>query len=239
MSLPLSNTCEGGSDETVVTTGNSGGASGDAFDVATASGTSTIKYDTAQQMHGTTSIRHDVDGSGSVTGLAWNTAMGSQTDFYARFYIFRSATPANQHRLVRFLDGAGGTEAGRISWHTDGKIYSFDSTLAVPGGSSFTLTANQWLRWEIHLVASTTVGQIEVKAYVGDSTSEIGTYTRTGLNTLASIGELRIGNTITDTVGSPFWTDDFAVATGGYIGPAGSVGTAGPPLQVVTSPLRW
>lgn len=239
MALPLSNTCEGGTDETVVTTGNSGGASGDAFDTVSASGTSTVKYDTAAEMHGALSIRHDIDGSGNVTGLSWGTSLGSQTDFYARFYIFRSATPSNQHRLVRFADSPGGTEAGRISWHTDGKIYSFDSTLVVPPASSFTLTANQWLRWEVHLVASTTAGVIEVKAYVGDSTSEIGTYTRTGLNTLSAIGELRIGNTVTDTVGSPFWTDDFALATGGYIGPSGSAGTPGPPLQVVTSPLRW
>ena len=55
--MVLLNTFEGGSDETTITTANSGGASGDAFTVAPAPGASAVMvYDTAQFAHGTMSM---------------------------------------------------------------------------------------------------------------------------------------------------------------------------------------
>ena len=238
MAPPISNTAEGGSNGVTVSTANSGGTSGTAWDsVSVGTG---LTYDTATKMHGGVGYAFAAPAN-VIESLQWTTSLGSQTDIYWRMYMFRSATPLEQQRIVRFFNTAGGTEGGRISWHTDGKLYSFDSTLAVPGASSFTLTANQWLRFEGRILASATVGIIEVKAYVGDNTSAIGTYTRTNVNTLTTIGEIRFGNAVAATPGA-FWMDDFTVVTTGYPGPATSSQTLLPDADLAaggwtTSPL--
>lgn len=220
MALPLSNTFEGGSNGVTVSTANSGGASGNAFDVVTTSDDFT--YTTSTFMHGAVGATSNGDANAQA-GPGWqSTSMGTPINLYGRFYMFRAATPSEQQRVVRWFNSIGGTEGGRISWHTDGKVYSFDSTLVVPPSSSFTLTANQWIRFEFNIFCDGSAGIIEVKCYVGDSTSEIGTYTRTGLNTLTQIGDIRIGSHITAIPGA--WTiDDLALSDTGYIGPASSV----------------
>lgn len=232
MALPLSNTFEGGTNGVTVSTANSGGASGDAFDLVTTDDDFT--YTSATKMHGTLGAGSLGDAN-ALAGPTWHSSLGTPINLYGRFYMFRSATPSEQQRVVRWFNSFGGTEGGRISWHTDGKVYSFDSTLAVPPSSSFTLTANQWIRFEFNIFCDGSAGIIEVKCYVGDSTTEIGTYTRTGLNTLNQIGDIRFGNQVAAIPGA--WTiDDVALSGTGYLGPA-STGAL-PPIGFVSG-LGW
>lgn len=238
MALPLSNTAEGGSNGVTVTTGNSGGTSGNAWDTVSV-GTG-LTYDTATKMHGGVGYAFAAP-SNAIEKLEWYTSMGSQTDIYFRFYMFRSATPSEQQRMVRWYVAHSSTEGGRISWHTDGKIYSFDSTLAVPSSSSFTITPNQWIRFEGRIFTNATTGIIEVKAFVGDNTSAIGTYTRSNVNTLTAIADIEFGNTIAASPGA-FWMDDITVNATGYPGPATSSQTLLPDADLAaggwtTSPL--
>ncbi len=219
MALPATNNAEGGSDGTTVTTGNSGGASGVAWTTVDTS----ILYDDDEPnaiADGLLAYDHGAPAAANKT-LGWNaTVIGSVTNVYGRFYMYRTTTPAEQQRVVRFFDTAG-TEAGRISWHTDAKVYSFDSSLAVPPASSFTITPGL-IRFEFNIVSSTTVGVMEVKVFNGHSTTEVGTYTRTSLNTLADFAQCHFGSTVGSPTPGQFWTDAFILTTAGYPGPVSS-----------------
>ena len=71
--LPANNSFEGGSDETTITTGNSGGASGSAFDVVTIGAGNGLVYDSAQA-RGTLSGRVDLGnnpGTACLYGWTW------------------------------------------------------------------------------------------------------------------------------------------------------------------------
>jgi len=215
VALPLSNSAEGGSDGTAATTGNTGGASGNAFDAVDAS----IVFDDDQVPAVADGVMaYDFGAPSATRNLSWRTAsIGSVTSLWGRVYVYHSATPAEQHRIIRWYDSST-VECGRISWHTDAKVYGFDSTLVVPPASTWTITPSQVVRFEFRFVASTTVGVIEVKAFYGHSTTPIGTYTRTNVNTLSDFARVDFGNTVTAAPGQ-YWMDALQLNGTGYPGP--------------------
>jgi hypothetical protein len=89
----LTNSFESGTNGTTITTGNSGGASGNAFDVTEASGTSILVYSNTQAAHGSLSAEFANNGDGA-NSVSWSTSLGTQTQVWFRAYVYFTANPS-------------------------------------------------------------------------------------------------------------------------------------------------
>src|SRR5438034_11524020 len=99
---PLANTFEGGVDTTAITAANSGGLSGNPFDVVTGAPT----YSAEHHSHGTLGMKiHD---AASQATVRWSAFGSLQTDVYQRFYLYLAAIPTtNVLRAFAFTDSGG------------------------------------------------------------------------------------------------------------------------------------
>lgn len=251
MAVPLENTFEGGSDATTITTGNSGGASGDAFDTVYNPAVDGwgIEFENSPILSGTMSARIIPGTSNNGCQVTWGSGSVGTVgpNIYTRMYFrFPSAVPNStlNERVIKLNSGAsqragvvifGSADTGRFSW-----VNATDSS----GGthSSMTLSADTTYRFECEFVLSATVGQVTIKCFAGDDTSPI--------ETLASTATLNLGGTTADNVefgylaGSANSTvmpnmviDGLGIDTAGYMGPV--VSGAAPTLRTVQSSLRW
>ena len=219
MALPLSNNAEGGTNGVTVTTGNSGGSSGNAWDVVTIGASGTFVYDNAQIAHG--SLSYKIIQAGTPTGIygAWTTLFGTQTEIWGRFYLYRTGNPVGNHQVIRILTSATINATVRIE--TTGLV-TVRGNGATPTTSTVSAIAlNAWNRIEFHAQASSTAGVVDAKLFkTADSTTADETISVSAANTGANWSEIRYGtqNQATGT----FWLDDLQVNATGYPGPASS-----------------
>ena len=212
----------GGAVNLEVTTGNSGGTSGNAFD-ATGLGTGTNNgYDNTHVAHGSLAAEFTTIASAS-TYEQWNTSGSapSVSQMWFRLYVYFTADPANSHKIWSCTNG--GNAVMSVFANSSGKLsvtYSSGGTSFVTFANSFPL--NKWFRVEGFIVASATVGQVSATQYTGDSIVPTETHTSTAnLNTSS-------GNPTTYNFGvftavasaGPFWMDDVGLSTTGYLGPS-------------------
>lgn len=215
MAIYAGNSFESGqADGTAITTGNSGGAAGRAWDVV--DGTAT--YDAASAAHGALGGLLD-QGSNGRCQLQWIDGADTAAACYLRAYI-RAATPTSNMRFIH-VNGSGGTQAFALQWRTSGVLRLLDSVSANMAESTLTLPANQLVRVEVKVTPSTTAGQAEVRVYTDpESTTPAETITTAAsFNTLAAVGMWRFG----PTAGAANYTmsmDDAAVSFDDWIGPA-------------------
>lgn len=213
MALPLSNSFETGlADETLITAANSDdGSAGNAFDAIGGE----LRFDDARAAHGSLSCRVVIDAA-EVGNIDWSSAIGTVTELGVRGYFYFDHTPTSQHRLIR-LKNSSNVDTCYAVLHTDGDIYCFD---AVGGFYQITTNCpqNEWVRIELRVVASTTVGIVHVKLFQHDSTTLFGEASGTNVNTGADIDVLAIGNCTASNVGT-FWMDDLAAVASGFPGP--------------------
>jgi len=95
--VALSNSAEGGTDTTAVTTANSGGTSGNAWDTVTGAPT----FSATHAAHGTLCYSFP---AATATNVQWSAAsIGMMATLYARLYVYPTANPA-----ATFLAGAAG-----------------------------------------------------------------------------------------------------------------------------------
>lgn len=204
MAILFQNTFETAlADETAITAANSDdGSAGTAFDAIGGE----CLFDNLRAAHGSLSCKGVVDAA-EVANIDWSTTLTTVSALYVRAYFYRTSIPAAQQRLFRLKD-SGNVDRCYAVWHTDGDIYCFDAA-----GAFYQITTdaplNEWIRVELGVVASTTVGSIEVRLYQADSVSPLGTAGATNVNTGADIGYLSIGNTTANNCGT-FWMDDLA-----------------------------
>jgi len=229
MALPLSNTFEGGTNGSAITTGNSGGASGDAFDQISAS----PEYDSdvaAALADGAMCMKVPAPANIQVT-VGWGTASFSPVvTLYGRFYMYRTSTPAEQQRFLRWFDATSGNEGGRFSWHTDGKVYWIDNLGGSSGSSIFTIPTSTLMRVEFAITANPVTGTAEARVFQGHSTTQVtdSPYIRSNFNTGPNsvVGDMRFGNCISASPGDS-WIDGVQLNSTGFPGPAvGDTGLA-------------
>lgn len=146
------NTFEGGSDGVSITTGNSGGISGRAFDAVSGSATYT-----ADSCHGSLAVTANASAV-----VRWNT---TDTVILARTY-YKMATFDGQVALRLVLSTASvqvmtltGGNAGRI------QLYHGSSGGVSPGPISL----NTWYRFELYVKEGNGDGVIRLAVYEGDS----------------------------------------------------------------------
>lgn len=216
----LSNTAEGGTNGVAATAGNSGGASGTAWDAVSLGAGSVVIYDNT---HAYTSLAYNIDPANNATAyLAWTAGtIGSLTDFNVRGYFYFTANPAATLTLMRFLDPSS-SHLFSIRITTTGLLQAIDSTNSVVLASfSNAISLNHWIRVEAHFVVDPTSGSIEVKLFNNpDIDQATESNVASSLNTGTVVSVVRIGSTLGANTDLPsFWVDNVAIGTSGYIGP--------------------
>lgn len=218
MAFPASNTFETGqAPGTTITNGNSGGAAGAAWD----SITGTCTYETTPA-HGTLGAKILVPGASSFAHINWTSStLGTFTECWGRVYIrFPALPPVQRNRFVS-IDKSGVANGAEVSLEGSGDIRVWDSTGSGFTAAGVTLAVDTWYRIEWHYLASTTVGAITANIYVGDSTTQLGTVTRSGVNTLANADQTAFGGTFGEEGGAfTIYLDDINVNGTGFPGPA-------------------
>src|SRR6266508_2928738 len=217
----LTNTFEGGSGGVAITAGNSGGASGTAFDQVTVSaGDGAANFDTAHPAHGGLGMLCQ---TGATTGEAyvmWSAALGGTfATLFDRTYLYLPALPGTQTRLIRWLSVS--TVRGSLQISTAGKLLLTDSAGTTVATSATTLPTGSQFRVEAKCTGDAAAGVLEAKIFLTpDATSPNETLTATALNTGGTIDRVRFGQTGTAIANVSFYLDDLGAADGDYLGPA-------------------
>ena len=219
----LTNSFEGGTNGTGLSTGNTGGTSGNAFDAVNTTGSgSGIAFSNAEAMHGTLSAKLTYAASTSSNVYAsWTTSMGAQSQVWFRFYIYITAHPSVNLRIWQ-SDISAATLCSALFLTTSGTL-AFNAS----GSTAFTTTAaiplNTWYRLEGYCTGSTSTGQVSLSMYAGDSTTAVETDTSSATqNTGGTQNSYRYGSfaSITETSAFSYYIDDVGLSSTGYLGPS-------------------
>lgn len=216
-------TAEGGTNGVGITAGNSGGASGDAFEsVSLGAGASAI-YDSTNA-RGTLAAKLATGGSAADCSLNYQAKIGTQTQVWYRAYVFMASNPGSNHRLFDAWDSVSGQLCFAVYLTTAGKLMSVNTI----GGTIQTMTGSvplsAWFRVEVMVIGSATVGQVEIKRFDSpDSTVATETLTSAASqNTRGSFNNYRFGSSGDPLPASrTLWLDDLGISTTGYMGPTG------------------
>ncbi|MFJ9740832.1 hypothetical protein [Streptomyces sp. NPDC101166] len=229
----LSNTFEGGSTGVGITTGNSGGTSGDAWSLVNLD-SNTVEYDTARAAHGTVSARIATGATAGMPYLSWTSGI-SGTTLYARAYLYLTANPGSNLNAVRLMSGS--TIVATVRINSTGKVGLLYASGSLTATSTASVPLNAWFRLELKAVASTTAGSVECRCYLGspDATSATETLQGTGLNTgtNTAMDRVRVG-LLTSTTSYSINVDDVAWGDTDWIGPA-TAGGSSTPLTLASS----
>ena len=204
------NTAEGGTDGTTVTTGNSGGASGDAFSTVSV-GTGTITYTNTLAHTGAYSINIS-PGSGTASSFQYNFNVNLNIQrMSVRAYVYLTAFPSTG---TQWLTIGNTGNAAVIAIGSNGRPFVQDGT----GTNNTSLTAislNTWLRLELTAVVgdTTSTGTIVANIYNGDDiTNPVYSYSSTARNTTtAPLTYALIGKATNSGSWATMYIDDFTV----------------------------
>lgn len=213
--VALSNNAEGGTNTTTVTTGNSGGESGDAWDSVSFGGSGTITFDNT---HPVRTLAYKIVGDTANNSLLrWNTSLGTQTELWGRTYFYLTAFSVNQGFI--WLRN-GGNQVVRIRVNTSGNVEVLDGSNTIILTSTTVVNLNSYFRIEFHVIALAVNGTIEVRLFNDPNSA---TPTETVMSTTASlfddVGDAGFGQ-LASTPAATFWIDDVQVNTTGFPGPA-------------------
>ena len=220
MALPLSNNAEGGTAGANVTAGNSGGLSGNAFDVVR--GTNVPTFSAAQPAHGALGYLLVQSAAPALTSLDWDTSLGgNQTNVFGRYSVYVPALPAaTQYASFVIFDLGGTGTCAVIAIADTGKLLLFDAVGQTNGATNVNIGSQ--FRVECHLICSATDGVVEVKLWNTLDSAGVpdDVITWTGRNTRASFSAVRHGfDGATLTSGFQMGLDDIYLTTAGYAGP--------------------
>lgn len=236
MTLLFEHSAEGSTDEADVVAAVS--SFGSPWTTINKVGAATIKYDSAQAMHGSRSIRVERTATTDAGDLRYQHS-AAMARMQARLYFRTDAVPSTaQLNLIVFRHAAGFmgyiglTSAGRL------QVYNTSNTGVSASLASAAIAANTWYRLEatIKKGAGTTDGLIEYAYYLGDSTTPISIWSagsvsavagaHAGINTgTADPIQVRYGINGASTVPAMVWLDDAAIGDGatGFLGPSGGL----------------
>ena len=215
------NTAEGGTDGTVVTSGNSGGASGTAWNTVNAgtSGT-TVKFSAAQKAIGGLSYMFETHGTAEAAFVTWSTPITPGLTMYARTYCYFQSSPVSIFRIFQLLDGSF-LSCGGVGVSSGGKFILRNSAGTLTSTSTSSVPQNQWVRLELMVFSDASVGQMELKIFLNSqsSTPDETLTTAANVNTRGgNIAAAAFGDDVTIS-NLTMYQDNMAVSNTGYIGP--------------------
>jgi len=217
----LSNSFEGVTPSgTTVTTGNSGGASGNAFDGVTIGTGATVASDSAHAAHGSLGCQIATGATSAQAFCGWTTSMGTQAQTWFRMYLYLTANPAAS--IVVFRAVSGGSQAGGMRITTAGKIAMINGAGTNIVTTVTAIPLNAWFRAEGFIIGSATAGQLEAKLFLTpDAAAADETVTSTAAqNTTGSMDTYEFGVGTSTANAGPFWEDDLGLSNTGYMGPS-------------------
>ena len=220
MATVKANTAEGGSSGTTVTTGNSGGGSGDAFASVTLVAGGTAQFSNTHAHGGTLSYKLANTAAAENVRLNYSGLTQIAT-YYARCYIYLTANPVGNNPIMVFWSAIDNTEY-YVNINSSGHLQIQDGSAVATHTTTATITLNAWVRVEAMCTGSATVGQRELKLFNSpESTTPTETLTSAAtLNTSGNLKEVDFGAMIAgDPSIGPLWFDDLAVANTAYPGP--------------------
>jgi hypothetical protein len=230
MALPLNNNAEGGTDDVTVTTGNSGGASGDAFDGVTIAAGGSITFDNAQAK-GVLAVKLVQGSSAGNNYVSWAAAFGTQTTYYGRLYLYRTANPSANVALMRGVTSS--TPNAWVMLVTSGVIRCRGNATTPATDGSVAIALNAWNRVEFKVVCHASAGVVTAKLFAGanfEGTTPDETIEQTGVNTGANNDGVWFGMQGVDPSGVA-WYDDLNLNATDYPGPT-APGAAQPLITV-------
>jgi hypothetical protein len=165
MTLLLNQASAAVTNDTVVTTGNSGGAAGSAFDLATQGSGGTLVFDNAHAVTGNLPYGYKIQSTTAAASyVQWNTSMGAQTEVWWAGYFWFGSNPGVTMRL--WNASLTSTSYSSCSLNASGLIVlSYFSAGTVFATFTTAVALNQWIRIEGMLIASATVGQVGAWLY--------------------------------------------------------------------------
>lgn len=238
----LLNTAEGGTSGVTATSANTGGASGSAFNAVTVGAGATLAFDSTHYAHGSLSYKIATGASGVACDLDWSqSALGTQTQIWFRFYLYFTAIPVNTHRIFEITQVPSGTACGGLLVNTAGNLYMVNGAGSPVITSTQKIPLNQWFRVEGYVLGSPSAGQVSFSVFSPDDSSvPAWTYTSALTNTTGPFGDIKIGPGVYNIANvGPFWIDSIGISNTGYLGSASLTGPAslGRPVSAATRPL--
>ena len=213
------NSAEGGSNGTGVTTGNSGGGSGDALSVVSLN-SGTINYTSGVSMHG--SLAHEYTQATAANSLYTCLDDTASANFSARFYLRLTGLPSTDMEFPLGLRTAADGNVARVQMRSTGVTRITNSAGTVIYTGTFTPSLNTWYRYEVWgSGAGTGTATFNYAVFAGDSTSASETTQLTNFSmSNGQIGRVRFGKGSTATLAA-WQIDDYAINLGSssQIGP--------------------
>lgn len=229
----LQNTFEGHATSGIaITTGNSGGASGDAFDATSVGAGSFLESAATGVVDGIRSMRINA-AAAEVAYASWLTSMGTKTEIWGRAYVALLALPTGSARMFTALNAT--TRGASLQIGTTGKIALVDAGNTVQATTTAALNVGGISRVEWHMVFNATTGLIEVKLFLTDPAGASPDETKTTAATLATGAQAtayRFGRAESGAAATgDYWMDAIAIDDTAYIG-------AYSPGDVLPLPIR-
>jgi hypothetical protein len=209
----LRNSFDGGTDTTVITTANSGGSSGDAFNSVSGSPT----FTTAQVLAGTVSCKF-VQAGAAAAYLGWPLVHLTQYQ-YARYYLMMEAWPSVATPMCYFMED-GPIMVAELVMGTDGLITVKNNAGTATATTPVAVNPEVMYRIEARCDGLPS-GSGTVYVYEGHATQAITSASVTGDFSFVGWDVCRIGTAVTSTTVT--WTvylDDLAVGETGWVGPS-------------------
>jgi hypothetical protein len=218
-----SNTAEGGSNGVIVSTSNSGGASGDAW---TGKSGNPV-FSNSQAKAGV--LSYDVAAASTAYAFMYWTWSGSPTDSAAARAYLRMTALTDDGSLIQIRNASAAIAS--VGLDATGKLYVSQSSFSKVYTIASALSLNTWYRVELTATKGTGTadGVINFALYEGDSLTTVDSYSSSVRNTgTTQLQDARFGKlTSTGTWGSTY-LDDLAAQTGSasFIGPSTSTPAA-------------
>lgn len=225
MTITKLNNAEGGTNGASVTTGNSGGTSGTAWDLVSAGTGGAITYDTGSARHGSLGYKC-APASGQLCVMRW-TGFNATTGVVRFYYADAGNPPATEGICAAYT--STGTRLIQISAGVAGTYVVQDSANTILYNTTATRQAGDRLELSWTVGTTTSNGSWSFAFYRADSTTAVETASGATANFgTTNWDRVQFGKmgTDTDTVVKSF--DDLAAASGTttFFGPAASPPTA-------------
>lgn len=228
MAVYLTNSFEGGTSATTITTANSGGTSGNAFDTVNIGASATLAFSNTEAAHGVLSGKFTEPGTAVSCYLAWGTSLTSSSisTVYYRAYVYLPTLPTvTNMRLISPFDGT--SVCAGIAVNTSGKVVVQAGTSdATQYTSTSTVPTAGWFRLEGFVTGNASTGQVSMSLYsTPDSTTATETFTSAGtVNTTGAVSSIRFGSSVQGT-SYTWYMDDLGASDTGLLGPSQYTGT--------------
>lgn len=226
------NSSEGGTAGLTLTTANSGGASGDAWDAF--GGSVDPQFSTTHPIAGTKSISYPAAAS-QTSFHRWTTFAGDTLETRHYFWLDQIPTPSTEILQLRSVSARAAavyvTNTAHIDFQDAAQASQFMSTATLTAGAGY------YLRVWAKRGSSTTDGQMQLDLYTATGSLLQSSGLLTGKNTgTAVLTEVRAGKTSASTWVSSgvYYTDDWQATDASSTGPTLGATPSSPPTSTGT-----